>query len=256
MVKAVFSPQNKLVRLDLSYDVMSFIQQLRRASGRYDFQIVPNTLSLAKDASSDARMIIEYARPHRIVHVNETWCELIGYTPDQVINKNMDILFGQATETDKLDYLATQIAYSRPVMLTLTNYTADGRRVKSSLRFFPLYSDKDLTHFMVVMEFIQERRQPVVRKMIEKEEVAASISSDYSNSGKSTSASYSSSSISNTSSSTSVYAYTNDSESQSVMGHHYIDHTLIEELIDEKAISIVPQWKLSSPVSSLLFQFF
>ena len=39
MVEANFSPQNKLLRLEMAFDVMSFMQQLRRSSGRYDFQV-------------------------------------------------------------------------------------------------------------------------------------------------------------------------------------------------------------------------
>jgi hypothetical protein len=39
MIKAVFTPQNRMVYLELSFDVMSFMQQLRRASGKQDFQV-------------------------------------------------------------------------------------------------------------------------------------------------------------------------------------------------------------------------
>lgn len=49
MLKATFTPQNRLVYLELSFDVMSFMQQLRRASGKQDFQVVPNTVSIARE---------------------------------------------------------------------------------------------------------------------------------------------------------------------------------------------------------------
>jgi hypothetical protein len=39
MIKATFSTQNKLVYLEHIFDVMSFMQQLRRASGKYDFHV-------------------------------------------------------------------------------------------------------------------------------------------------------------------------------------------------------------------------
>jgi hypothetical protein len=39
MVEAAFTPQNKLIHLEMAFDVMSFMQQLRRTSGRYDFQV-------------------------------------------------------------------------------------------------------------------------------------------------------------------------------------------------------------------------
>ena len=44
MLLAVFSPQNKLRSLELSFDVMSFMQQLRRATLRSTFVVCPQTL--------------------------------------------------------------------------------------------------------------------------------------------------------------------------------------------------------------------
>jgi hypothetical protein len=40
MLRATFSPQNRLVKVELVFDVMAFMQQLRRASGRVDFQVI------------------------------------------------------------------------------------------------------------------------------------------------------------------------------------------------------------------------
>ena len=39
MLKAVFSAYNKLIFLELTFDVMMLMQQLRRASGRGDFLV-------------------------------------------------------------------------------------------------------------------------------------------------------------------------------------------------------------------------
>ncbi len=39
MAKAVFSAQNKLTFVELTFDVMSFMQQLRRSSGKFDFLV-------------------------------------------------------------------------------------------------------------------------------------------------------------------------------------------------------------------------
>ena len=46
MIKATFTPQNRMVYLELSFDVMSFMQQLRRASGKQDFQVCISPHSL------------------------------------------------------------------------------------------------------------------------------------------------------------------------------------------------------------------
>lgn len=71
MLKAIFTSHHKLIYLELTFDVMSFMQQLRRATGRNDFVVVPNTYPLAVENYHDARVITEAVAPYRIVYVNQ-----------------------------------------------------------------------------------------------------------------------------------------------------------------------------------------
>ena len=73
MVEANFSPQNKLLRLEMAFDVMSFMQQLRRSSGRYDFQVcrVSNMpiqymlyILISNDIHTHALYYIHYTNTH------------------------------------------------------------------------------------------------------------------------------------------------------------------------------------------------
>lgn len=71
MCKAVFTKANKLIYLEETFDVMSFMQQLRRASNRGDFTVIPNTLTLARDwGRGEVRMVLEAAEPYRILAVS------------------------------------------------------------------------------------------------------------------------------------------------------------------------------------------
>ena len=70
VVKAAYSPLNKLISVEFSFDVMSFMQQLRFASGKSDFTIVPNTLLIAKEDSNEARLVIESCIPYRVIFSN------------------------------------------------------------------------------------------------------------------------------------------------------------------------------------------
>ena len=75
MVHAKFSPNHKLIRLELSYDVMCFMQQLRRASGKRYFEVVPNTVASAVEDCDDpnddsARIITLASPPYTIVKVS------------------------------------------------------------------------------------------------------------------------------------------------------------------------------------------
>lgn len=44
MLRAYFSPDNRIKRLEIVFDVMSFMQQLQRAAGQGEFRMIPNTV--------------------------------------------------------------------------------------------------------------------------------------------------------------------------------------------------------------------
>lgn len=56
MLKATFSDENKLATLEFTFDVMSFMQQLPRASG-HDYEVVPNSLAMVWQPSNEARVV-------------------------------------------------------------------------------------------------------------------------------------------------------------------------------------------------------
>lgn len=72
MLKAVFSPvDNKITYMEEIFDVMSIMQQLRRASGKHDFSVIPNTMSLAQDFSNECRLVVDMKSPYNVVYANE-----------------------------------------------------------------------------------------------------------------------------------------------------------------------------------------
>lgn len=70
MSKATFSVTNKLTALELMFDVMSLMQQLRRSSHRSDFSIIPNTYQLAQESIPGARVITDSIAPYPILYVS------------------------------------------------------------------------------------------------------------------------------------------------------------------------------------------
>ena len=97
MMKAIFTPNNKLLSLEMTFDVMSFMQQLRRASGKVDFEVVPNIYRVAVEPSPEPRLVLSSTAPFHIVHCNEKWGELYGYAPTDVIGKTMELFNGPET---------------------------------------------------------------------------------------------------------------------------------------------------------------
>ena len=114
MVHAKFSPGNKLVRLELSYDVMCFMQQLRRASGKRYFEVVPNTMSSATEDCDDpnddsARIITTAAPPYTIIKVSRGWCEMTGFSAAEAVGRTCKILQGPETDFSRLRVMMSSV---------------------------------------------------------------------------------------------------------------------------------------------------
>lgn len=71
MLKVTFSSYNKIIYVELSFDVMSVMQQIRRASNRNDFQVIPNTPALALESCREPRVILEGSHPYNILFTNQ-----------------------------------------------------------------------------------------------------------------------------------------------------------------------------------------
>jgi hypothetical protein len=98
MVTVNFTPYNKIIYLELAFDVMSLVHQLKRAAGRSDHLIIPNNLSAAEKedleiisteettntanttattttaatpTANEARIVTEASSPYSIVFVNK-----------------------------------------------------------------------------------------------------------------------------------------------------------------------------------------
>lgn len=71
-MKAHFAaPSSRLTFVELSFDVMGFMQQLRRATGSPEFAVVPNNLALSSEPTHLPRMVCTVAEPRQtIVRVN------------------------------------------------------------------------------------------------------------------------------------------------------------------------------------------
>ena len=65
--------------------------------------------------------------PFDIVHVNDAWCALCGFAPEDVVGKTLRVI--QGPQTDAATVRATMAALrarNAPVEMTLTNYKSGG----------------------------------------------------------------------------------------------------------------------------------
>lgn len=50
---------------------------------------MPNTISIAREPSHDARIITEALEPHRIIFVNQPWCDMTGFSAEQLLGLSL-----------------------------------------------------------------------------------------------------------------------------------------------------------------------
>ena len=94
MAKCTFDKNQRLSNVDLMYDVMSVMQQLKYLDDAPDDNsagnhMVPNTLDMALSISPEPRLICTLSHPHQITHVNETWMKLWDLTHTECEGKTL-----------------------------------------------------------------------------------------------------------------------------------------------------------------------
>jgi PAS domain S-box-containing protein len=149
MLCAKFNSAHKIIGLELMFDVMAFMLQLKQATGSDSFSVVPNTVQTCQ-RSFDKPMVMTLAeRPYTIVQVNKIWEDMTGYKAEDVVGKaSCQVLQGQETDRKALDALMTAVRYKRPASGMLVNYTRTRERFYNHLTFYPLSTDSKITHYV------------------------------------------------------------------------------------------------------------
>lgn len=120
---------------------------------------MPFTLEQALQHSKEARIITD-VDGKTIVHVNEAWERLCGYTAAEACGKSLKTLLqGPRTEQAILRALKhAVIVQGACVEAKLTNYRKDGSEFCNCLRVTPLHSDTHGRRYLGVLSLVEEER--------------------------------------------------------------------------------------------------
>ncbi|CAM9845162.1 unnamed protein product [Scytosiphon promiscuus] len=158
MLRAYFSPDNRIKRLEIVFDVMSFMQQLQRAAGQGEFRMIPNTLAAAMQPSQQARLVLSADPPHGIAHANEAWSALMGHPAEEAKLFTYTLMKGPADANsdgvlEALVQTCVGSSLKRAEAADLVVVTRDMRRLKVAVQAYPLGEpDGVTTHLLLVME--------------------------------------------------------------------------------------------------------
>ena len=116
---------------------------------RRQLEARPRTLDDAVRPSSEARVITDTSRPYRIVHVNDAWCKLCGFTSEEAIGKTCGILQGPGTCVNTLRAVTAACEKQESMACKLLNYTRNGHPFVNMLIISPLAGpDRLTTHLL------------------------------------------------------------------------------------------------------------
>ncbi len=145
-----FSKAHKIVSMELMFDVMAFMIQLKQHAEYTDMAVVPNTVQTCKGPFNVPMVMTIAERPYTIVQVNRRWEEMTGWKAEEVVGKSScAILQGEQTNPRELNKLMHAVRFKHPVFVTLTNHSKGNKHVfRHYMNVYPLSTDSKITHYV------------------------------------------------------------------------------------------------------------
>lgn len=154
MLCCKFNSAHKIIGLELMFDVMAFMLQLKQAAGSEGFTVIPNTVQTCQK-SFDKPMIVTLAEPpYTIIQVNNLWEEMTGYSAEEVVGKaSCSILQAPDMDRKPLVELMREVRFKRPASALLVNRNKSGMDFTNYLVVYPLSTDSRITYFLGLTTF-------------------------------------------------------------------------------------------------------
>lgn len=150
MLCCKFNSAHKIVGLELMFDVMALMLQLKQAAGSDTFSVIPNTVQTCQRSFDKPMVMILAEEPYTIVQVNKLWEEMAGYKAEEVVGKTSNrILEGEQTDHNAVEVLMNEIRFKRPASAMILHYKKSGERFRNFFLAYPLSTDSRITHFLI-----------------------------------------------------------------------------------------------------------
>ncbi|CAB9523016.1 Blue-light-activated protein [Seminavis robusta] len=156
MLCCKFNSAHRITGLELMFDVMALMLQLKQAAGSESFSVIPNTVQTCQ-RSFDKPMVMTLADgPYTIVQVNQLWENMTGYKAEEIVGKtSCSVLQGPLTDKAALNELMSEVRFKRAASVMLVNYTKSGEKFRNYVVVFPLSTDSRITHYLALTSFVE-----------------------------------------------------------------------------------------------------
>ena len=150
MLCCKFNSAHKIVGLELMFDVMALMLQLKQAAGSETFSVIPNTVQTCQRSFDSPMVMILADEPYTIVQVNKLWEDMSGYKADEVVGRtSCRVLEGNQTDMNAVEVFMDEIRFKRPTSAMILHYKKNGQRFKNFFTAYPLSTDSRITHYLI-----------------------------------------------------------------------------------------------------------
>jgi len=141
---------------DNSFIVVTF-NDISDSKKLFSFQdIVENTQDIVIVTEAED---IDYPTGPKIVYVNQSFVDLTGYSPEEVIGETPRILQGALTDSESKARIQSALRKRYPVSETILNYDINGRPYWIEMNIIPLKNKYgDVTHFAAIERDVTEQK--------------------------------------------------------------------------------------------------
>jgi len=113
--------------------------------------IMRRLLEASMEYSFNGIMITEAGPGYPIVYVNPAFCEMTGYTPEELIGKSPAILQGAETDKNVLDRLREEIPAGKLFHGQTTNYRKDRSTFVMEWKIAPIRTgSENISHYLAI----------------------------------------------------------------------------------------------------------
>jgi len=150
MLCCKFNSAHKIVGLELMFDVMALMLQLKQAAGSETFSVIPNTVQTCQRSFDSPMVMILADEPYTIVQVNKLWEDMSGYKADEVVGRtSCRVLEGGQTDANAVEVFMDELRFKRPTSAMILHYKKSGQRFKNFFTAYPLSTDSRITHYLI-----------------------------------------------------------------------------------------------------------
>ena len=141
--------------------IREFVEDLvsEKEEAEQNLRLLESAIRSDYDSILITELTLEKPGP-RIVYVNDGFCEMTGYSKEEVIGKTPRILQGPKTDRDVLDKLKKRLREGQSFFGQAVNYRKDGSEFINQWDIHPLTdSEGNITHWVSYQHDITKRKR-------------------------------------------------------------------------------------------------